>query len=395
MKSKFITHIVLEGCDGVGKDSIMADLWPKYNFRYRVLMRGELSDFVYSRKYNREFISTQRGLPFLYVLITKDVNEIRNQIIKRGEDVENELKKLADQELFKTCAKIFEQDYHIIVVDVTGLTIQEGSEKVFNETLKYINNLDKDDEPNEFNKMYIKGANKLGLKWTVRNNQPFLDGEMIMADAQLHNGRFETYDNRDMPHNLIFSIGYDYQNEDTIDEFMSRPYDFAYPINSKILVRGEIYDYIDKLCRNNLTLVTTDSKYIPPFENLIRVDKVFGDDYIKMLTQAKATFYCSRDLAYLEMMTVRCYEAVRANQLIFVDRLTDPECKILRAIHGISLDDIILSKLWCTENTLTNNYKEIIKNKELVKLILKNQRQWYQNLCKELYNKKVKKWRRK
>ena len=386
MKSKFITHIILEGCDGVGKDSIMNKLWPMYNFKYRVMMRGELSDYVYAKKYNREFISTQRGLPFLYVLIIKSPEQIKQQIISRGEDVENELKKLADQQLFIKYANIFKQDYHIIIVDVTDLNVEEGAEKVFNETLKYINDLKIEDTPNEFNKMYIKGAEKLGLNWTVRNNQPFLNGTMIMADAQLHNGRFETYDNRTIPHNLIFSLGYDYECKNDIKEFYSRKYDFAYPINSKILVRKEIYRYIEALYSNELSLVTTDSQYIPTFVNIYKKPKVFGDDYIKMLSSSKATFYCSRDLTYLEMMTVRCYEAVRANQIIFVDKLTDPECKILKQIHH---KQALIDKLYCTEYDLSEKYKELIKHPKVVAEILNNQRKWYHQLCNELLEKGV------
>jgi len=378
MKSKYITHIILEGCDGVGKDSIMAKLWPLYNFKYRVQMRGELSDFVYAKKYNREFISTQRGLPFLYVLIIKDKNQIKQQIINRGLDVENELKKLDDQDLFIKYAEILKQDYHIIIVNVTGLTIEDAANKIYKESLNYIEELNLPDPPNEFNKMYIKGAEKLGLNWTVRNNQPFLNGEMIMADAQLHNGRFETYDNKTIPHNLIFSLGYDY---DCTDDIYNRPYDFAYPINSKILVRPEIYNYIKVITFSGKTILTTDSTYIPNLKNIIKKPKIFGDDYIKMLTEAKATFYCSRDLAYLEMMTVRCYEAVRANQIIFVDKLTDPFCKILKQIHQ---DDKLIDMLYCTEDNLVEKYEHLMQHKELITKILNNQKRWYYKLLERI-----------
>ena len=35
MKSKTITHIILEGCDGVGKDTICSKLWRKYDFKQK------------------------------------------------------------------------------------------------------------------------------------------------------------------------------------------------------------------------------------------------------------------------------------------------------------------------------------------------------------------------
>lgn len=382
MKSKYITHIILEGCDGVGKDTILSKLWPLYNFKYRVYCRGEISDFVYAKKFGREFISTQRGLPFLYVVIIKDKNIIKEQIIKRDIDVENELKKVEDQQLFIEAAYTLAHDYHIIILDITGMTLDESVNYIYNSTIEYIKSLTERDENNEFNKMYIKGASKLGKDWYVKGGQTFLDDDMIMADAQLHNGRFETYSDKTIPHNLIFSYGYDYQDKLDIDEFYQRPYDFAYPINSKILVRHEIYDYINELNNNNLLLMTTDSKYIPQLPNIIRKPKVFGDDYIKMLSKAKATFYCSRDLAYLKMMTVRCYEATRANQIIFVDHVTDPGCEILTQIHGGNKK--LIKLLYCSENTLANKYKEVLKNKKLVETILKNQIKWYNKLITDL-----------
>lgn len=382
MKTKYITHIILEGTDGVGKDTIMANIWRKYNFKYRVYMRGELSDYVYAIKYHREFISTQSSLPFLYVLITKDKELIKQQIIKRNLDVDEELDKLNDQDLFLECAEKMKNDYHIIIVDTSNLSIEDACNKVYNETMKYINHLNESVEPdenNKFNEMYIKGAEKINCKWTVRNGQTFLNNEMIKADAQLHNGRFETYDNLTIPHNLIFSLGYKMTKPISIKDFNKKEYDFSYPINSKILVRKEIYDYIKIITKTN-TIYTTNSQYIPFDKNIYRFDKVFGDDYINEISKAKATFYCSRDLAYLEMMTVRCYEAVLANQIIFVDKQTDPYCKILNAIFNDEKDKLFIDLLYCDENSLIDNYNIIIHNEHYIEYILSKQRIWYNNL---------------
>lgn len=393
-KSKYINHIILEGCDGVGKDTIMNLLWPMYDFKYRVYMRGEISDYVYAKKYHREFISTQRGLPFLYVILVKDKEEIKQQIINRGIDVKNELKKINDQDLFLMAQLDLYNDYHIIKVNISNLKPEDAAKKIYEKTTLYIDSLSFDEEVNSFNEMYELGAKKLNLYWATRNNQPFLNNRMIMADAQLHNGRFETYDDKSMPHNLIFSLAYTYQNKDSLAEFYKRPYDFAYPINSKILVRHEIYDYIKSIVNYDKTILTTESDYIKntkiyqQHKNNIRLCyKCFGDIYISTIENAKATFYCSRDLAYLEMMTVRCYEAVLANQIIFVDKLTDPQCKILKQIH--KNDTKLIDLLYCNEITLCKNYDIIINDKTLVQKILINQRAWYKKLVKDLYKNGV------
>lgn len=384
IKSKYITHIILEGTDGVGKDTIKEAIWRLYDFKYRVSVRGELSDYVYAKKYNRQFHPTERGLPFLYILLIKDKDTIINQINKRAkennwtlEQIDEEIAKINDQDLFIECANEIIADYHILSIDITGLSLEEATQMIYNQSLEYIDALEDDLELNPFNEMYRRGCEKLGIKWHCKNNQPFMDNIMIMADAQLHNGSYETYSDKTIPHNLIFSYGY----ENTNLFLGNKKYDFAYPINSKILSRKEIYDYINEITKEH-TLLTTNSKYIPDNDNIIRMEKVFYDDYIKAISSANATIYCSRDLSYLKMMTVRCYEAVLANQIIFVDKQTDPNCEILTQIYGN--DEILKDLLYVTPQTINDNYDAIMQSNVIVMHILAKQREWYNKLINEL-----------
>ena len=55
MKSKFFANIIIECCDGVGKSTLQKLLLKAYDYRIPVYDRGEFSNFVYAKKYNRLF----------------------------------------------------------------------------------------------------------------------------------------------------------------------------------------------------------------------------------------------------------------------------------------------------------------------------------------------------
>lgn len=383
MKSKIITHIILEGIDGIGKDYICKHLWKMYNYEQRVYIRGEISDYVYAKKYDREFVSTQRSLPFLYVILLAEKKYVETNLLDRRKtlhEYQTEINKFNDQKLFIDAANKMKDDYHILVYKITDRNIDKICKDIYKLTTNYINSLKTDETINSFNIMYDNGCKEANLVLNVKNNQPFFNNTMIMADAQLHNGRYEPYDHS-LPnriwHNLIFSLAY------TTEYSSKKEYDFAYPVNSKILIRKEIYDYINSITSSKLTVLTTNSSYIGNNKHIIKFDKVFGNDYIKQISKARATFYCSRDLSYLNFMTVRCYEAVLANQIIFVDKLTDIDCIILKEIYADNKD--IINLLYVDETTLVKNYKKVIANENLVKYILEKQHCWYNKLKEKVY----------
>lgn len=394
MKSKTITHIILEGCDGVGKDTICSKLWRKYDFKQRVYVRGEISDYVYAKKYNRRFISTQRGLPFLYVVLLGDPSILRRNIMNRqlneDENLSEELEKISDNKLFKDAAVELQNDYHIIVINCKRKTVEQLVEQIYESTISYINSLSCDRELNNFNLMYKLGCERCGKELTVKNNQPFIDDEMVMADAHLHNGQFETYSDKTLAHNLIFSLAYsrellyDTQN-------INKDIDFCYPINSKILMRPEAYEYFSAFEKHQKTCLTTDSKYIPKLDCIRTFEKCFGDEYIMKTAKARATIYTSRDLANIKMMTVRAYEAALANQIIFVDTYTDPDNEILSQIFNEDneLNNLCKKLLYVTPETICQNYNVIMKQPQIYNHILSKQREWYINLANSLIKSEV------
>lgn len=363
MLSRTITTIILEGSDGVGKDTIAHEMWQNHFAKYRVYVRGELSDYVYAKKYGRPFHSTQRGLPFVYVVLLDSEDSIANKIKNRdGTDAED-LKKISDQYLFYDAVRHLRGDYHIITYSVYNKTPEECANEIYELVDDYANGLRNDESINEYNQMYKKGCEKMGIKFSVKNNQPFFNNTMVMADAQLHNGSYEKVMDKKCPHNLIFSLAY----SDT-PKLSKKTFDFCYIIGSKINVRSEVRSYLAAFDNYDLTCMTkTDAP-----------DKVFGDEYIERISKAKATIYTARDLTALEMITVRPYEAALADQILFVDEESDPDNKLLQQIHEHTKYAKLLR---VNPDNIAYIYKSLTA--EDMNAILVHQHGWYRQLRKD------------
>lgn len=399
MKSKNISIFVVEGVDGVGKTTLYNSLLKKFNYVYSVYDRGELSNFVYAKKYNRLFSSNQRNLPILYILLYCDEYELKNRIISRGikekwteKEIEEELEKIKDQKIFLENVKSFNKDYHLILINNTNLSSEETSNLAEKKINEYLNKLNKDltETYSNWNNIYSNECDKLGLSFKVIDNQPYINNIPIMAECNLHNGVYETFTDKRIPHNLIYCQSYT-QNPNVLDnEFRNE--DFVYVINSKILTRNELYDYFNSFIENNMSCIVGTSQYSLSDPFLKNSNRVFGDEYIKLISNAKATVYVGRNLEYLKYTSTRLYESILAKNIIFVDTKSDLDNSILTQIHNECTYDNIKLKdlLYVDEKNICSKYKYIIQHKELVNMIIDNQSNYY-NKLKEVVLEKIKK----
>lgn len=344
----------------------------KLNNRFLIKLNGDVTEYVKAEHEGRVPNKYLHNVPALHVVLyEKSSNEyVYNNNLK-----------------YIHAAEVLKNEYNIITIDHTDMVSDELEDEIVNRVKEFVEKLPKDKEINAFNELYKKGAEKYGLKVTVRDNQPYLENQMFMADFQYHNGLYETFEDKSMPDTLLYAAAY----ENTTTNTEGKQFDFQYPINSKILFRPEVKYYI-KHISDSLTLTTTESHYLDDVANMKNVNmfgKVFGDDYIKKLSKAKATIITNRELAHTEMMTARWYEAVLANTVIFADYITDPHSKVLKQIHGN--DEQLIDKLTVVPETIVNSYNEVTSDKELVKTILDRQHAWFNKLLSEIDAEKIKK----
>lgn len=376
MKYKNIHNLVIEGPDGVGKSTLIQGIFKKYNYRYMCYHRGEISNKFYAEKYGRPYYVTQNQLPFLYIVLLCDKEELKRRIAEREyeseEALQEELAKVNDNEAFEKTAKEMQNDYDIVFIDTTHLSKEEVLEKV-SEILNNLND-DYDKEISTWNEMYDIACKKYNLKFNVKDNQPYINDIPMMVESTLHNGVYETYTDKRNPDNLVYSLAYDKSKFNLKEKI----YDFTYIINSKIKRRPEIFDYYKTFIDNKKTCLISDNPLVEQNEYLIRTGRIFKEDFINAISQAKATVYCSRDLEYLKLQTARLYESILAKNIIFVDKLTDKNCDILKQIYGIN--DKIIDLLYVTPETIVDNYNKIIKDESLVKYIIEKQDEFYKNL---------------
>ena len=88
-------------------------------------------------------------------------------------------------------------------------------------------------------------------------------------------------------------------------------------------------------------------------------------------------------------MTARWYEAVLANTVIFVDKITDPHSKVLKQIHGDNEE--LIDMLTVIPETIVNKYFTVINDTKLVKQILDAQHKRFNKLLSEIDVEKIKK----
>lgn len=374
MLPKNVSLIFIEYCehDDGFMSRLTTDVSYRLNDRYLVKYDGDITEYVCAEREHRVPNKYLHNVPALHVVLyDKTSNGILNE----------------RNAAYVRAAALLKDEYNIITIETSNMTYDEVVDTITNEVKKFVSALPTDKEINGFNELYKKGAEKYGLKVTIRDNQPYLENQQFMADFQYHNGLYETFEDKSMPDTLLYVAAYN----NTETDMSNKTIDFQYPINSKILFRPEVKDYV-KHISDSLTLLTTESHYLDDVANMKNVTmfgKVFGDDYIKQLSRTKATIITNRELAHTEMMTARWYEAVLANTVIFVDKITDPYSKVLKQIH--SDNEKLIDLLTVIPETIVNNYLTVINDTQLVKQILDAQHKWFNKLLSEINAEKIKK----
>lgn len=386
MKANNIFSLIIDGADGCGKTNLNIMCQKRTNFELLAYDRGELSYYVYAKKYNRPFVPTMRGLPICIVFLKCEEKVLIERIIERAKkekwtqkDIDKELAKVQDEVLFEQAAKDFERDYHIITIDVSYKSTEQAFEELIVKLKALLNTLPVDEQQSNWNVMYEKGCKRLGLDFKVRNNQPYINDIPFMSESTCQNGVYEKFDIKDYPTNVIFMRGYDLNFDSTKD--IEKQFDFSYIINSKINRRPEVYDYFKKMYKHNKTCLISDNPLMPSGKTFVEMKKVFGDQFILEQTKANATIYCARDLAYLELQTARLYEAILARQIVFVDEQSDPDNKILSQIHT---SNVICDILRVTPESFIEKYDTVMNDKFLRDVILSEQMCWYKNLLENV-----------
>lgn len=380
MRYDNIFNIVVEGADGVGKSTLIDGLFRRYNYRYMCYHRGDISNFVYAKKFGRTFYSTQRGLPFLYILLTCSEKTLYNRLLKREysslDERMKELVKVKDLSLFESAAFDMQDDYDIYCLDTDDMNEQEVLEHVCKYLDDRFDNCKKDTKLTSWNDQYARACFKLHRQFDVIDNQPYIDKVPIMVESTCHNGAYETFDDKRIDDNIIYAYGY---NRSLIAP-LGKDLDFQYVIYSKLNRRPELLSYFKAFNKDSLTCLVSEYDGMPKYDTQTKIPKMFGERFISNLTRARATVYCARDLAYLNLQTARLYEAILADNIVFVDQVSDPENQILHRIHRKENIDF----LYVTPETICENYKKIMSDPKLVEQILSYQRSYLNYLFHEL-----------
>lgn len=381
---KNIFNLIIEGADGVGKSTLINGLFKNYNFRYMCYHRGELSNFVFAKKYGRQFFATQNKFPFLYIYLYCSKEELHNRIMSRSckegwndADTMNEISKIEDVDLFEEAYNDMKKDYDIVRIDTSNCSKEETLKKVIDFLDNRERSIKEDEVLTSWNKMYLKICNKLGISFKVYDNQPYIEGRPVMVESTLHNGEYETYADKKCYDNTLYAMAYDEV------KLQKKVYDFNYIINSKIKRRPEIFEYYKAFEKGLLTCqISGRNDLVKESDCLIKQKDFTGNDYLSNISKSNATVYCSRDLAYLELQTARLYEAILAKNIIFVDEETDRDNKILKQIY---VDDLFMQNFMrVNPSNVAAKYKSL--NKNSINYILDCQDKFWKKIQEDAIN---------
>lgn len=380
--NKQFNTLIVEGPDCELKQQFMEMLHDYFEGQYLVVTHGDIFEHVYAKKRHLVPVRHTHNAQVKYVFFNKSDSTVEGE-----------------KELSIYCYAVhslLKDEYDIVHIDWADTLDETVHNTAVKINAKFVH--ENDTEFNEFNRMYSKGCEQFNLKWRVIDNQPYLFNRQIMADYQYHNGSYETYDDKSIPDTLLYSAAYTNTKSLHLDDFMKKKYDIQYPINSKIKYRPDAQEYIKEAIKG-LTVYTSKSTYIDELvsdcsneekERIFTFDKVFGDDYIRELSLAKATVITNCEFAHTEMMTARWYEAVIANCIIFVDADTDPKQKVLKQIYGNN--SMYVSLLTVTPDEFVNKVRQILCIPEMyscIEEILNAQHAWYNRLLNNIDSTKI------
>jgi len=130
-------------------------------------------------------------MSFLYVLIIKDKEEIKQQLYDRAklrncidEKIQDEISCINDQDEFIKLEEDFKKDHHLLVCDCSKLSIEESITKVYNDIERYLQTLQHDAANTWTNQqvLFSKVAKKFNMQFYVNDGQPYLNNKRIILD---------------------------------------------------------------------------------------------------------------------------------------------------------------------------------------------------------------------
>ena len=127
MRYRNVRNLIIEGPDGVGKTTLINGLFKHYNYKYMCYHRGELSNRLFAKKFKRPFYETQRGLPFIYIVLVADSEDLKSRIIRRAkdedwaiDDLQKELETVKYAHEYLGLADEMSDNYDIYVINTSG-----------------------------------------------------------------------------------------------------------------------------------------------------------------------------------------------------------------------------------------------------------------------------------
>lgn len=318
--------------------------------------RGELSDFVYAKKFGRSVVSVnQCHLPILYVLITKTEDEIRKQLERRAQidpiaakDLSEELDAIKDQRLFMDVYHEFKVDHHAIMCNLTGKSIEESIDFVYDKINEYLEHLPKDCADSTTHFILSSAACKKQWRFYSIDGQPYFNSKMAILDPDKHNGVYETVTDKTYPISLMYA--------------------------------AEFEPYVKDRVKTDKNLAIVDNRVFSDTHEVILPEHITNvmtgmEGFVNVFNTSSSVEYYTR-YGYRHGVSPMLYLAAMTNTVIFFDQRHTLQMDIYEQIYE-HRKELINYVTFLSKDSLKEKKKVVFDDENVKKAILFAQKQWY------------------
>ena len=291
----------------------------------------------------------------MYVLITKSEDEIRKQLERRAQidpvaakDLSEELDAVKDQRLFMDVYHEFKVDHHAIMCNLTGKSIEESIDFVYNQINEYIDHLPKDCADSTTHFILSNAACKKQWRFYSINGQPYFNSKMAILDPDKHNGVYETVTDKTYPISLMYA--------------------------------AEFEPYVKDRVKTDKNLAIVDNRVFTDSHEVILPEHITNvmtgmEGFTNVFNTSSCVEYYTR-YGYRHGVSPMLYLAAMTNTVIFFDQRHTLQMDIYEQIYENN-KKLINYVTFLSKDSLKEKKKAVFDDENVKKAILFAQKQWY------------------
>ena len=242
----------------------------------------------------------------------------------------------------------FKVDHHAIMCNLTGKTIDESIDFVYDKINEYIDHLPKDCADSTTHFILSSAACKKQWRFHSINGRPYFNSKMAILDPDKHNGVYETVTDKTYPISLMYA--------------------------------AEFEPYVKDRVKTDKNLAIVDNRVFSDDHEVILPEHTtnvtnFMEGFMNVFNTSSCVEYYTR-YGYRHGVSPMLYLAAMTNTVIFFDQRHTLQMDIYQQIYK-NHEELIKYVTFISKDSLKEKKKDVFDNENIKKAILFAQKQWY------------------